>query len=77
MWGYKAEGATRTLDTHAGRLRRKLEKAGARGYVVNCRGVGYRLVDRAPAVVDQAQERGTLPHAAGSLIELRGERHAA
>jgi DNA-binding response OmpR family regulator len=77
VWGYKAEGSTRTLDTHAGRLRRKLERAGAPGYVLNCRGVGYRLVDRPPAVVDQGQHRGTLPDAAGSLIEMQGSRRAA
>jgi hypothetical protein len=34
-----------------------------------CRGVGYRVVDR--ALVDQDQRRGTAPDAAGSLIELR------
>lgn len=77
VWGYKAEGSTRTLDAHAGRLRRKLERAGAVGYVLNCRGVGYRVVDRAPAVVGQGQERGSTPNAAGSLIELRGARRAA
>jgi DNA-binding response OmpR family regulator len=48
VWGYRAEAATRTLDAHACRLRRKLERAGAVGHVVNRRGVGYRLVDRGP-----------------------------
>jgi DNA-binding response OmpR family regulator len=52
VWDYRAEGSTRTLDAHAGRLRRTLERSGALGYVLNCRGVGYRLVDRVPAVVD-------------------------
>ena len=48
IWGQRTVGTTRTLDSHACRLRRKL---GARGdrYVVNVWGVGYRLVD-APAV---------------------------
>jgi DNA-binding response OmpR family regulator len=77
VWGYKAEGSTRTLDTHAGRLRRKLESAGAPGYVLNCRGVGYRLVDRAPAVVDQGQKRVAATNAAGSLVEPRRARRAA
>jgi DNA-binding response OmpR family regulator len=77
VWGYKAEGSTRTLDTHAGRLRRKLESAGAPGYVLNCRGVGYRLVDRAPAVVDQGQKRVAATDAAGSLVEPRGAQRAA
>jgi DNA-binding response OmpR family regulator len=34
----------RTLDSHASRLRRKLDPEGRR-FVVNCWGVGYRLVD--------------------------------
>ncbi len=44
IWGYQAHGRTRTLDSHASRLRRKLDPE--RGmYVVNCWGVGYRLVE--------------------------------
>src|SRR4051794_35042758 len=41
VWGYRAPGASRTVDAHACRLRRKL----GRRYVVNVRGVGYRLVE--------------------------------
>jgi DNA-binding response OmpR family regulator len=44
VWGYRAPTRTRTLDSHASRLRRKLDPEGAR-YVVNCWGVGYRLLD--------------------------------
>jgi DNA-binding response OmpR family regulator len=44
VWGFRAEGRTRTLDSHASRLRRKLDPDGAR-YVFNCWGVGYRLLD--------------------------------
>lgn len=44
VWGYRSEGRTRTLDSHASRLRRKLAAAGGR-YVVNVWGVGYRLID--------------------------------
>jgi DNA-binding response OmpR family regulator len=44
IWGYRALGSTRTLDSHACRLRRKLGIHGDR-YVVNVWGVGYRLVD--------------------------------
>lgn len=46
VWGYRATGATRTVDTHACRLRRKLS-AGGRRFVVNVRGVGYRLTEAA------------------------------
>ena len=47
VWGQRAVGTTRTLDSHACRLRRKLGVGGER-FVVNVWGVGYRLVD-APA----------------------------
>jgi DNA-binding response OmpR family regulator len=46
VWGYRAMGRTRTLDSHASRLRRKLRQAGAGpSVVVNVWGVGYRLLD--------------------------------
>jgi DNA-binding response OmpR family regulator len=41
VWGYQSLGATRTVDAHACRLRRKL----GRSYVLNVRGVGYRLLE--------------------------------
>jgi DNA-binding response OmpR family regulator len=44
VWGFRAMGATRTLDSHACRLRHKLGAQGDR-FVVNVWGVGYRLVD--------------------------------
>jgi DNA-binding response OmpR family regulator len=44
VWGFKSQGRTRTLDSHASRLRRKLDPDGAR-YVFNCWGVGYRLIE--------------------------------
>jgi DNA-binding response OmpR family regulator len=44
IWGYRAVGRTRTLDSHASRLRRKLDPEHAR-YVVNVWGYGYRLID--------------------------------
>src|SRR3954451_7646352 len=43
VWGFRSQGRTRTLDSHASRLRRKLDHEGAR-YVFNCWGVGYRLL---------------------------------
>jgi DNA-binding response OmpR family regulator len=42
VWGYKSTGSTRTVDSHASRLRRKLEQHGGR-WVINEWGVGYRL----------------------------------
>jgi DNA-binding response OmpR family regulator len=44
VWGFRATGTTRTLDSHACRLRKKLGVHGDR-MVVNIWGVGYRLVD--------------------------------
>jgi DNA-binding response OmpR family regulator len=44
VWGFRSMGTTRTLDSHACRLRRKLGVQGDR-FVVNVWGVGYRLVD--------------------------------
>jgi DNA-binding response OmpR family regulator len=44
VWGYRVPGRTRTLDSHASRLRRKLRAAGAGADLVdNVWGVGYRL----------------------------------
>jgi DNA-binding response OmpR family regulator len=44
VWGFKLMGSTRTLDSHASRLRRKLGSSGRR-WVINVWGVGYRLTD--------------------------------
>jgi DNA-binding response OmpR family regulator len=44
VWGFQALGVTRTLDSHACRLRRKLGAQGDR-FVVNVWGIGYRLID--------------------------------
>ena len=40
-------GRTRTLDSHASRLRRKLNRSPETAYVLNVWGVGYRLVETA------------------------------
>jgi DNA-binding response OmpR family regulator len=45
VWGFRAAGRTRTLDSHASRLRRKLAVDGAGPFVTNIWGVGYRLLD--------------------------------
>jgi DNA-binding response OmpR family regulator len=47
VWGFRTLGATRTLDSHASRLRKKLCVGGDR-FIVNVWGVGYRLVDGVP-----------------------------
>lgn len=44
VWGYQGPSKTRTLDSHASRLRRKLDPDHGR-FVINCWGIGYRLID--------------------------------
>lgn len=44
VWGYRSVARTRTLDSHASRLRRRLAAASEAPYVVNVWGVGYRLM---------------------------------
>jgi DNA-binding response OmpR family regulator len=44
VWGFRSLGRTRTLDSHASRLRRKLAVAGG-DFVRNLWGVGYSLTD--------------------------------
>ena len=45
VWGFRSLGRTRTLDSHASRLRRKLQTAAEGPFVLNVWGVGYRLLD--------------------------------
>ena len=47
VWGFQTFGRTRTLDSHAHRLRHKLGDGGDERLVVNVWGVGYRLIDGA------------------------------
>jgi DNA-binding response OmpR family regulator len=44
VWGFRCPTRTRTLDSHACRLRSKLSAAGDRRFIENVWGVGYRLV---------------------------------
>ena len=44
VWGYMTPGATRTLDTHACRIRQKLSGSEQR-FVITVRGVGYKLTE--------------------------------
>jgi DNA-binding response OmpR family regulator len=58
VWGLRGPAAkARTLDSHASRLRRKLDPEGRR-FVLNCWGVGYRLVD-------SVEDEGTGPDRGG------------
>jgi DNA-binding response OmpR family regulator len=44
VWGFRSMGTTRTLDSHASRLRAKLSVQGD-SFVLNVWGVGYKLCD--------------------------------
>jgi DNA-binding response OmpR family regulator len=44
VWGFRAMGRTRTLDSHASRVRRKSATHTETPYVINEWGVGYRLM---------------------------------
>ncbi len=43
VWGYRTFVPTRTVESHASRVRCKLAAAGLPGWIVNVWGVGYRL----------------------------------
>jgi DNA-binding response OmpR family regulator len=45
VWGYRTFCRTRTLESHASRLRRKLARGADERFVVNVWGVGYKLVE--------------------------------
>lgn len=62
VWGYRASGVTRTIDSHACRLRQKLGVYGDE-FVVNVWGVGYRLVDADSPVEDELVTEETTPSA--------------
>ncbi len=66
IWGFRARGTTRTLDSHACRLRHKLGAGGDR-FVVNVWGVGYRLVD-GPAVAGAEAPAAPVVPVAGALV---------
>ena len=45
VWDFRSLGRTRTLDSHASRLRRKLQVVHPGPFVVNVWRVGYKLLD--------------------------------
>ncbi len=53
VWGYRSAGATRTLHSHASRLRRALARAGAEGLIPNVRSIGYRLAPEGHSAPDE------------------------
>jgi DNA-binding response OmpR family regulator len=44
IWGHSCHGSSRTVDSHASRLRRKLDIDRTGCWVINVWGVGYRLM---------------------------------
>jgi DNA-binding response OmpR family regulator len=81
IWGFRTLGSTRTLDSHACRLRHKLGLFGDK-FVVNVWGVGYRLVDGPPSELATFAERPPLAPAAAigvplALAAAAGPLHAA
>src|SRR4051812_34953742 len=44
VWGFRSLGRTRTLDSHASRVRRRIAGLTVTPYVINEWGVGYRLM---------------------------------
>jgi DNA-binding response OmpR family regulator len=49
VWGFRAQSRSRTVDSHACRLRRELARAGAEDWLQNLWGIGYRLAPDAHA----------------------------
>lgn len=45
VWGFRSSSTTRTVDSHASRLRRKLCLAAGDQFVINAWGIGYRLLE--------------------------------
>jgi DNA-binding response OmpR family regulator len=54
VWGFRARGCTRTLDSHACRLRKKLTSSGDARWIENIWAVGYRL-----AALDPSEREGS------------------
>ncbi|MHB8469935.1 MAG: response regulator transcription factor [Gaiellaceae bacterium] len=59
VWGYRTYIETRTVESHASRIRCKLAAAGLAGWVVNAWGVGYKL--RPASAATERELRGAGP----------------
>ena len=83
IWGTQTFGHTRTLDSHASRLRRKLCGDGDDKLVINVWGVGYRLmmancIGRKPPSVGPMSDRDPTPRSVVALYQqLAAERAGA
>ena len=63
VWGFRAPGRTRTVDSHACKLRHKLADTADRRFIENIWGVGYRLIAPSQQRKDEARHE-TRPAAA-------------
>ena len=63
VWGIHTAVMTRTLDSHASRLRCALARAGAEGWVPVTRNVGYRLAPNSLTPRPATNTGGSLSHA--------------
>lgn len=59
VWGYPPRDASRTVESHASRLRCKLAAVGAAGWVPSTWGVGYRLAPRPQLLTRGSHERAS------------------
>jgi len=59
VWGYPAQDMSRTVESHASRLRCKLAAAGAVGWVPSTWGVGYCLAPRPQLLTKGTHERAS------------------
>ena len=48
IWGHPGRSGTRTLESHACRARAKLRQAGADGFIITYRDLGYKLWKGSP-----------------------------
>lgn len=76
IWGFRSTGRTRTLDSHACRLRQKLCAGGSR-FVVNVWGVGYRLVDGPIDVMASLPTLDAVPSSSPERVGRSGDWLAA